>query len=43
MALKKTGNYAALCFIPVGTTSEETEGTGPPHFTEGMAAEFEVT
>jgi hypothetical protein len=40
---KKTGNYAALCFIPVGTTSEETEGTGPPHFAEGMAAEFEVT
>ncbi|MGH8984381.1 MAG: hypothetical protein ACRDY6_10980 [Acidimicrobiia bacterium] len=40
---KRTGNYAALCFIPVGTTSEETEGTGPPHFIEGMAAEFEVT
>ena len=40
---KKKGDYAALCFIPVGTTSEETEGTGPPHFEEGMAAEFEVT
>ena len=47
-AFKKTGNYAALCFIPVGTTPETIEGggeggTGPPHFTEGMAAEFEVT
>lgn len=42
ITLKKTGNYAALCFIPVGTTAEE-EGTGPPHAEEGMAAEFEVT
>lgn len=46
--LKKTGNYAALCFIPVGTTPDTIEGggeggTGPPHFMEGMAAEFEVT
>jgi hypothetical protein len=42
MTLKRTGDYAAMCFIPVGTTAE-TEGTGPPHFTEGMAAPFEVT
>lgn len=31
------GRYAALCPIPVGGTE-----TGPPHFMEGMAAEFEV-
>ncbi|MGH9034043.1 MAG: hypothetical protein ACRDZV_18115 [Acidimicrobiia bacterium] len=45
MKLNKTGNYAALCFIPVGTTPESGDegGSGPPHFTEGMAAEFEVT
>jgi hypothetical protein len=43
VALRRTGDYAAMCFVPTGTTSETTEGTGPPHFTEGMAAEFEVT
>lgn len=46
------GNYAMLCFVPVGTTSmdalggpggEEAEGEGgPPHFTQGMIAEFTV-
>jgi hypothetical protein len=43
--LKKPGRYVALCFIPVGTTPDAGEegGTGPPHFHEGMAAEFEVT
>jgi hypothetical protein len=46
--LKKTGDYVALCFIPVGTTPDTIQGegeggTGPPHFMEGMAAEFEVT
>jgi len=30
------GTYFAVCFVPVG-------GDGPPHFTEGMRAEFEVT
>jgi hypothetical protein len=38
---KKPGRYAAVCFIPVGTTATD-EGTGPPHATEGMATEFEV-
>ena len=37
------GDYAAACFIPQGTTSEEEEGDGPPHFMEGMLAEFTVS
>jgi hypothetical protein len=43
--LKKTGTYVAICFIPVGTTPESGDegGSGPPHFTEGMVTEFEVT
>lgn len=41
------GNYAVLCFIPVGTTSLEAlevdaPPEGPPHFTQGMLAEFTV-
>ena len=32
------GNYIAVCFIPVGGGEE-----GPPHFTEGMVAEFTVS
>ena len=43
VALRKPGRYAAVCFIPVGTTSETAEGTGPPHATQGMTAEFEVS
>jgi hypothetical protein len=35
------GRYAAVCFIPQGTT-HDTEGSGPPHFTLGMLAEFTV-
>lgn len=43
------GDYAFICFIPVGATPEnlpalesgEFEG-GPPHFTQGMIAEFTV-
>jgi hypothetical protein len=31
------GRYALVCFIPIGGGSE-----GPPHFTEGMQAEFRV-
>jgi hypothetical protein len=42
MNLRKPGRYAAVCLIPVGTT-ETVEGTGPPHATQGMAAEFKVT
>jgi hypothetical protein len=37
------GDYVAICFIPVGTTSLDFEGEGPPHFTEGMLHEFTVT
>ena len=32
------GGYATVCFLPVGGGED-----GPPHFTEGMVAEFEVT
>lgn len=40
--LDEPGRYAAICPIPVGAHGD-TEGTGPPHFVEGMAQEFEVT
>jgi hypothetical protein len=48
LTLKKTGDYAAVCFIPVGATDEESlvaaeEAGAPSHASEGMAAEFEVT
>ena len=33
------GRYAAVCFVPEGTTHDH-EGEGPPHFTLGMMAEF---
>lgn len=43
------GNYAMACFVPVGTTPDKLEALesgsepgGPPHFTEGMFAEFTV-
>lgn len=39
------GDYAALCFIPTGSTmanSDEPDGDGPPHFTQGMKTEFTV-
>ena len=32
------GAYFTACFLPVGGGED-----GPPHFTEGMVAEFEVT
>ncbi len=35
------GRWVYACFIPVGTTAD-TEGTGPPHFMEGMSGEFTV-
>ncbi|MGH2686494.1 MAG: hypothetical protein ACRDJP_13605 [Actinomycetota bacterium] len=38
----EAGDYAAVCFIPVGATEENQEGTGPPHFTQGMTVEFTV-
>jgi hypothetical protein len=40
--LTTPGNYAVVCFIPVGSVGE-AEGEGPPHFTEGMVREFTVT
>ena len=40
--LAEPGNYAAFCFVPVGSVGE-TEGDGPPHFTQGMVHEFTVT
>ena len=42
--LGKTGTYGAVCFLPVGATTEEAIETteGPPHVAEGMTAEFEV-
>jgi hypothetical protein len=47
------GRYAAVCFLPQGATPELMaqmegpdsslpDGAGPPHFTHGMAQEFEV-
>jgi hypothetical protein len=36
------GDYFVACFIPVGSTEENPEGSGPPHFMEGMVTEFSV-
>ena len=42
------GRYAIVCFIPVGTESvddlpeDESGVSQPPHFTQGMVAEFTV-
>ena len=42
--LAKSGRYAAVCFVPVGSTPDvEDGGDGPPHTHEGMTAEFTVT
>lgn len=50
IALNEPGQYIALCFVPVGTSPEDVEAGpsasgehGPPHFVEGMVAEFTVT
>ena len=40
--LSEPGRYAIVCFIPTGSVGE-TEGDGPPHFTQGMVHEFTVT
>ncbi len=42
LSLTEPGSYVMLCFIPVGSVGE-TEGDGPPHFSEGMVQEFTVT
>jgi hypothetical protein len=34
------GEYVLLCPVPVGST--ETEGSGPPHFVEGMVSFFTI-
>ena len=40
------GDYLATCFVPTGTEVASdgtvTEGTGPPHFAQGMTSEFTV-
>lgn len=36
------GQYLAVCFVPVGTTPDNEEAEGPPHFTQGMRSEFTV-
>jgi hypothetical protein len=39
----KSGEYIAACFIPKGMTSDDgPPPDGPPHFTQGMVAEFTV-
>lgn len=40
--LSEPGRYAVVCFIPTGSVGD-TEGDGPPHFTQGMVQEFTVT
>ena len=38
------GDYVAACFIPMGMTSDDgPPPEGPPHFTQGMVAEFTVS
>lgn len=38
------GEYIAVCFIPMGMTSDDgPPPEGPPHFTQGMVAEITVT
>jgi hypothetical protein len=43
--LAKPGRYAAVCFLPVGSTDQASieSAEGPPHAAEGMATEFTVT
>jgi hypothetical protein len=36
------GRYVAVCLVPDGTTPAQM-GTGPPHASKGMYAEFKVT
>lgn len=36
------GRYAAVCFIPEGTTHMDMPGNGAPHFALGMSSEFTV-
>ncbi len=54
IALDQPGSYIFICFIPVGTKAlpslapdatpnESLLPDGPPHFVQGMVAEFNVT
>jgi plastocyanin len=54
ITLDEPGDYIFICFIPVGTTelpslapdatpNESLLPDGPPHFVQGMVAEFSVT
>ena len=38
----QAGEYAIVCFSPVGTTGPETQGDGPPHVAKGMYDQFTV-
>lgn len=50
LAELEPGDYAVVCFVPVGLTPDKAqqaeqggeEPGGPPHFTQGMKAEFKV-
>lgn len=37
------GKYVIGCFVPVGSKQGVEDAQGPPHFTEGMAADLTVT
>jgi plastocyanin len=43
LSLEKPGEYVAVCFVPVGSTPDNEEADGPPHFTQGMKVEFSVS
>ena len=46
VTVSEPGNYAMVCFIPVGSSAADLESSeppaGPPHFTEGMVTSFTV-
>ena len=41
--LTESGEYVVVCFMPVGSTPDAEESDGPPHFTQGMMAQFSVS
>jgi hypothetical protein len=45
--LSQPGRYVVVCFIPVGSVPEAFAGgqepNGPPHFTQGMKFEVQVS
>lgn len=36
------GDYAFICFVPVGSTPDNPEADGPPHASVGMISEFTI-